>query len=64
VISPLLANIYLRWFDEVFHRSDGPAGQAGALGRRSGRVGALPRRAAGRVHRDEDRGLVGTEVES
>ncbi len=24
VISPLLANIYLHWFDNVFHRSDGP----------------------------------------
>ena len=25
VISPLLANIYLHWFDKVFHRVDGPA---------------------------------------
>jgi RNA-directed DNA polymerase len=25
VISPLLANIYLHWFDKVFHRRDGPA---------------------------------------
>lgn len=25
VISPLLANIYLHWFDKDFHRSDGPA---------------------------------------
>jgi RNA-directed DNA polymerase len=25
VISPLLANIYLHWFDTVFHRPDGPA---------------------------------------
>jgi RNA-directed DNA polymerase len=24
VISPLLANLYLHWFDEVFHRSQGP----------------------------------------
>jgi len=24
VISPLLSNIYLHWFDKVFHRSDGP----------------------------------------
>lgn len=24
VISPLLANIYLHWFDKVFHRKDGP----------------------------------------
>lgn len=25
VISPLLANLYLHWFDKTFHRSDGPA---------------------------------------
>jgi RNA-directed DNA polymerase len=25
VISPLLANLYLHWFDTVFHRSGGPA---------------------------------------
>jgi RNA-directed DNA polymerase len=25
VISPLLANIYLHWFDKAFHRKDGPA---------------------------------------
>jgi RNA-directed DNA polymerase len=25
VISPLLANVYLHWFDKVFHFSDGPA---------------------------------------
>jgi RNA-directed DNA polymerase len=25
VISPLLANIYLHWFDKCFHRTDGPA---------------------------------------
>ena len=25
VISPLLANVYLHWFDEVFHRTSGPA---------------------------------------
>lgn len=24
VISPLLANLYLHWFDRVFHRADGP----------------------------------------
>jgi len=24
VISPLLSNIYLHWFDRVFHRADGP----------------------------------------
>jgi RNA-directed DNA polymerase len=24
VISPLLSNIYLHWFDKVFHRQDGP----------------------------------------
>jgi len=25
VMSPLLANLYLRWFDKLFHRTDGPA---------------------------------------
>ena len=25
VISPMLANIYLHWFDKVFHRMEGPA---------------------------------------
>ena len=24
VISPLLANLYLHWFDKLFHRADGP----------------------------------------
>jgi RNA-directed DNA polymerase len=30
VISPLLSNIYLHWFDKVFHRLDGPAQWANA----------------------------------
>lgn len=30
VLSPLLANIYLHWFDHVFERKDGPAGWARA----------------------------------
>ena len=30
VISPLLANIYLHWFEHAFHRSDGPAKWANA----------------------------------
>jgi RNA-directed DNA polymerase len=30
VISPLLANIYLHWFDKVFHHADGPASWANA----------------------------------
>ena len=30
VISPLLANIYLHWFDKVFYRHDGPAHWASA----------------------------------
>ena len=30
VISPLLANLYLHWFDTVFHRATGPAQWAGA----------------------------------
>jgi len=30
VISPLLANLYLHWFDKVFHQPDGPANWANA----------------------------------
>jgi RNA-directed DNA polymerase len=30
VISPLLANVYLHWFDKMFHRADGPARWANA----------------------------------
>ena len=30
VISPLLANLYLHWFDEVFHRGHGPGAWAKA----------------------------------
>ena len=30
VISPLLANVYLHWFDKAFHRADGPACWANA----------------------------------
>ncbi len=30
VLSPLLANVYLHWFDTAFHRRDGPAQQVGA----------------------------------
>jgi RNA-directed DNA polymerase len=30
VISPLLSNIYLHWFDKVFHRTDGPGQWANA----------------------------------
>jgi len=30
VISPLLSNLYLHWFDVVFHRREGPAHWAGA----------------------------------
>jgi RNA-directed DNA polymerase len=30
VISPLLSNLYLHWFDKVFHRPDGPAVWANA----------------------------------
>jgi RNA-directed DNA polymerase len=30
VISPLLANIYLHWFDKMFHRKDGPRNWANA----------------------------------
>lgn len=30
VVSPLMANLYLHWFDYKFHRPDGPAGWAKA----------------------------------
>ncbi len=30
VISPLLSNLYLHWFDKLFHRQDGPAEWANA----------------------------------
>ncbi len=30
VISPLLSNLYLHWFDKLFHRAEGPAKWAGA----------------------------------
>src|SRR5271168_5003121 len=30
VISPLLSNLYLHWFDKLFHRADGPYHWAGA----------------------------------
>jgi len=30
VISPLLSNVYLHWFDKLFHRADGPSHWAGA----------------------------------
>lgn len=30
VISPLLSNLYLHWFDKVFHRATGPANRANA----------------------------------
>lgn len=30
VISPLLANVYLHWFDELFHRESGPFHRANA----------------------------------
>ena len=30
VISPLLSNVYLHWFEKAFHRSDGPAHWASA----------------------------------
>jgi RNA-directed DNA polymerase len=30
VISPLLSNLYLHWFDKVFHRADGPVQWASA----------------------------------
>ena len=31
VLSPLLANVYLHWFDHVYHRADGPVQWAKAM---------------------------------
>ena len=30
VVSPLLSNLFLHWFDKLFYRADGPAQWAGA----------------------------------
>ena len=42
VISPLLANVYLHWFDVKFHRAEGPATEGGG----NALATAIPLRAA------------------
>jgi RNA-directed DNA polymerase len=50
VISPLLANLYLHWFDRLFHRSDGPYRWADArLVRYADDFVILAKRVGGRV---------------
>lgn len=52
VISPLLANIYLHWFDRAFHAADGPARWAGAvLVRYADDFVVLARHMGGRIQR-------------
>lgn len=52
VISPLLSNAFLHWFDKLFHRSDGPAWWAGAkLVRYADDFVVLARRQTPRLHR-------------
>ena len=57
VISPLLANLYLHWFDKVFHAPGGPAQWAKAkLVRYADDFVVLARHqsaAAAHLHRDE-----------
>ena len=63
VISPLLANVYLHWFDKVFHRPNGPAVWANAkLVRYADDFVVLARYIDGQHHgldRVEDRRVVG-----
>jgi RNA-directed DNA polymerase len=50
VISPLLANLYLHWFDKLFHRSDGPFQWANArLVRYADDFVILAKRVGGRI---------------
>ena len=68
MISPLLANLYLHWFDKVFHRADGPAHWAKAkLVRYADDFVVLARYVeseAGGVYRDEVGILDGTGDQS
>lgn len=59
VISPLLANLYLHWFDKLFHRSDGPCVWANArLVRYADDFVVLARHVGGRI-----KGFVGSTLE-
>jgi RNA-directed DNA polymerase len=61
-LSPLLANIYLHWFEKAFARGDGPGDlgrrQAGAVRRRLRGAGPPPISAAGRLDRGDAQGAL------
>jgi RNA-directed DNA polymerase len=60
VISPLLANLYLHWFDHLFHRSDGPYRWANArLVRYADDFVILARHVGGRITRFVEQTLQG-----
>jgi RNA-directed DNA polymerase len=60
VISPLLANLYLHWFDKLFHRSDGPYHWANArLVRYADDFVILARYVSGRIESFVERTLHG-----
>lgn len=60
VISPLLANLYLHWFDKLFHRSDGPHRWANArLVRYADDFVILAKHVGGRIERFVEQALQG-----
>jgi RNA-directed DNA polymerase len=60
VISPLLANLYLHWFDKLFHRSDGPYRWANArLVRYADDFVIMARHVGGRIQRFVEQTLQG-----
>jgi RNA-directed DNA polymerase len=60
VISPLLANLYLHWFDKLFHRSDGPFQWANArLVRYADDFVILARSVGGRIEQFVEQTLQG-----
>jgi RNA-directed DNA polymerase len=60
VISPLLANLYLHWFDKLFHRSDGPYHWANArLIRYADDFVIMARFAGGRINQFVEQTLEG-----
>lgn len=60
VISPLLSNLYLHWFDKVFHRASGPARWANAkLVRYADDFVVLGRYVEGRIQRFIEQTLEG-----
>jgi RNA-directed DNA polymerase len=60
VISPLLANLYLHWFDKLFHRSDGPYQWANArLVRYADDFVIMARYTGGRIQRFVEQTLQG-----